>query len=244
MRSVSGFFVSSSLVVAALLVPSRAFASEGSQEAPSAPEGRPRPTLQDVRGWAGLFGGISTAGAEGLKSGALFGGGGAFYFSRRLGVEAGVERRTLDVVGTPSNALSGGSLDSTIVTGGVVVRFPVSPRVAPYAVAGVAYFSNTFEVDPAVASELAALNFRVTEELESALGFDVGGGVEVLVGKRFGVFGEVRYLVASTDTRAELADTISGTAAEAAGSQDLNGLEVRVGFRFVFPRAPRKVSEP
>jgi len=237
MRSVSG-----SLLILVLLVPSRAFTSEG-QETPSGEEATPRPTLEAPRGWAGLFGGALAAGADGLESGGLFGGGGAFHFSNRLGVEVGLERRRQDAVGTSSNALSGGSLTSTIITGGPVVRFPLSPRLTPYFVAGVARFSTRFEVDPAVSGALAALNFRLTEEVRSAVGLSVGGGVEVLVAKRFAAFGELRYLAASADTRAELADTVSGIASEVGGSQDLNGLEIRAGIRFVFQRAPRKVSE-
>ncbi len=219
--------------VLVLLAPLWAF-TDGSQEAPPPQAGRRRPTLEDTRGWVGFFGGASTANADGLEGGPLFGGGGAFYFTRNLGVEVGVERQGLDAVGTSANALSGGSLDSTIVTGSVLVRLPVSPRVAPYLVGGVAYYSNSFEVDPVVVNELSALNFRVTEELESKLGFNVGGGLDVLLASRFALFGEVRYLAASTVTKVQLADSVSGTVAEDSGSQDLNGLEIRAGIRVVF----------
>jgi opacity protein-like surface antigen len=209
------------LLMLSLLAPSRVFASEG------------------ARGSVGLYGGFSTAGADGLNNGALFGGSASFFFTERLGVEAGVRRQSLDVVATPSNALSGGSLDSTVITGSLVFRFP-GRRVAPYVVAGVAHYSNRFEVASAVSSQLEALNFRVTEEVEGGVGFNVGAGADWRVANRLALFGEVRYLAGSTDTRAELADTISGTAAEAAGSQDLNGLEIRGGVRFVFASAPRK----
>jgi opacity protein-like surface antigen len=219
-----------------LLAPSWAFASDQSEgeEAPQPQVGASPPRLDDTRGSVGFFGGASTANADGLESGTQFGGSGAFYFSRNLGVEVGVQRRGLDLVGTSSNALSGGSFDSTVMTGSLLVRFPVTPRVAPYLVAGVAYFSNTYEVDPAIVNELSALNFRLTEEAENKLGFNLGGGVDVLLASRFGVFGEVRYLAASTDTRAELADTVSGIAVEDAGGQDLNGLAISAGVRVFF----------
>lgn len=223
--------VLSSILV--LLTPCWLWASEGAQGTPAREAAAPGRTLQRVRGEAGLFGGFSSAGAEGLESGSVFGASAAFFFTRRLGVEAGIRRRSLDVAPTASNQLSGGSLDSTVLTGGLVFRFPAQ-RVAPYLLAGVAYFSNTFEVDSAVSSRLAGSNFRVTEELESTFGFNVGAGAEVLVAGPLAVFGEARYLLGSVDTRAELADTISGTAAEVAGSQDLNGLEVRGGVRVVF----------
>jgi opacity protein-like surface antigen len=230
-------------LILSLLAPCSALPGESGQELAAADAGPPRPTLEGACGHVGAFGGVSTSGADGLESGALFGGSAAFFFLKRFGIEAGVHRRSLDVLATSSNALSGGSLDSTIVTGGIVIRFPVSARVVPYVVGGVAYFSNKFEVAPSVSGALAALNFRVTEEVKSALGFSVGGGTDVLVARRFAVFGEVRYLGAATDTRAELRDTISGATAEVGGSQDLNGLEIRVGVRFVFPRGQRKVAK-
>ena len=225
-----------------LLGGSSVFAGEASQEATAGEAVPSRPTLEAVRAHIVGFGGFSTAGADGLESGSLFGGSAAFFFSKHLGIEAGVHRRSLDVVSTSSNALSGGSLDSTIVTGSVVARFPLSPRVAPYVVAGVVHFSNTFEVAPGVTAELSALNFRVTEEVKSAYGFNVGAGVDFLVARRFSAFGELRYLGGAPDTRAELRDSISGTTAAVSGSQDLNGLEISVGFRFLFLRGPRKAT--
>jgi Outer membrane protein beta-barrel domain len=229
-------------LVVALLGCSHVFAGEASQEPTVADAGASRPTVEAVRAHLVAFGGVLTAGADGLESGSLFGGSAAFFFLKRFGIEAGVHRRTLDVVKTSSNALSGGSLGSTIVTGSVVARFPVSSRVAPYVVAGVAHFSNEFEVNPAISGELAALNFRLTEDVKSTVGFNVGGGVDVLVARRFAAFGELRYLGGAPDTRAELRDSISGTTAAVSGSQDLNGLEIRVGVRFLFPRGPRKVT--
>ena len=218
-----------------LLASSWGFASDGSQESPPPPQAStPSPTLEDVRGYVGFFGGASTANADGLESGALFGGGGAFYLTRNLGVELSVQRRSLDAVGTTANALSGGSFDSTIITAGVLLRFPVHPRVAPYLVAGIAHFSNTYEVDPTIVNELSAVSFRLTEEVDSKLGFNVGGGVDLLLVSRVGVFGEVRYLAASTDTRAELADRFTGAAFEDTGTQDLNGLAISGGVRVFF----------
>jgi opacity protein-like surface antigen len=223
-----------------------AFAYGGVQEAAPAAVAPPASasTPEGVRGSIGVFGGISTAGADGLEGGSVFGGNAAFFFTKRLGLEAGVHRRSQDVVATSSNELSGGSLDSTIVTGGLVLRFPVGARVALYVVGGVAYFSNKFEVDPAVTSTLGSLNFRVSEEVKSVVGFQAGGGVDFLVARRFAVFAEARYLGGSADTRAELTDTVADVTAEVTGSQDLNALELRAGVRFVFPRGKGKGAKP
>jgi hypothetical protein len=86
------------------------------------------------------------------------------------------------------------------------------------------------------------LNFHVTEQVKSVYGFNVGGGVDFLLARRFAAFGELRYLGGAPDTTAELRDTISGTTAAVSGRQDLNGLEISVGVRFLFPRGPRKAT--
>ena len=190
--------------------------------------------FEPARGWIELFGGASTANAEGLEGGAVFGGGAAFYLHRNIGFEVGVQRTSQDAVETPSNRLSGGSADSTIITGSVLLRLPSRSRVTPYLLAGVAYFSNSLEVDPAVRDALADVNFSLTEDLENKLGFNVGAGLDIRIAPRFAVFGEGRYFFASTDTSARLTDTISGTTAEDRGSQDLNGLDLRGGIRIVF----------
>ena len=228
------------LSMAVLLVPSWLIAS-GAQEPAGGAE--VRPTLEDIRGQAGLFGGFVTAGADGLESGALFGGNATFFFTKRLGIDIGVHRRSLDVAATPANQLSAGSLDSTVVTGSLVVRFPAGARFGPYLLGGVAYFSNSFDIASAVNDQLAALNFQATEEIENGLGFNVGAGAEFLVARRLSLFAEGRYIGGSRETRAELTDTISGVTGEATGSQDLNGFELRGGLRFAFA-ASRKVPQP
>lgn len=201
-----------------------------SESEPAPPASGPEP----ARGWIGFFGGVSTANAEGLEGGAVFGGSAALYFHRNLGFEVGVQRTSHDAVGTATNQLSGGSVDSTIVTGSVLVRLPSQSLLTPYFLAGVAYFSNSLDVDPATANALAELNFRLTEDLDNKLGFNVGAGLDIRVASRFAVFGELRYFIASTDTSAQLTDAISGTTAADRGSQDLNGLDLRGGIRIVF----------
>ena len=228
------------LLVSVLLAPSWSIASEEAQEPAGVEAAAPR--LDDIRGPIGLFGGFATAGADGLEDGAVFGASAAFFFSKRLGLEVGVHRRSLDVVSTSSNQLSGGSLGSTVLTGSLVFRIPAGARVGPYLLGGIAYFSNSFDVSSAIADQLAALNFDVTEEVKSSVGFNVGAGVEFLASRNLSLFAEGRYLGGSPDTQAELADRISGVAAVATGSQDLNGLELRGGLRFAF--ASRKEPQP
>ncbi|HEY7513731.1 MAG TPA: hypothetical protein VIC87_04610, partial [Vicinamibacteria bacterium] len=62
-----------------------AFALGGVQEAAPAVVAPPASasTPEGVRASIGLFGGISTAGADGLEGGSVFGGNAAFFFTKR-----------------------------------------------------------------------------------------------------------------------------------------------------------------
>jgi opacity protein-like surface antigen len=184
----------------------------------------------NVSGFGGYVSGIG----DGIESGPSFGASVAFYFTRNLGIEAGVQRHSLDVTATAANLLSGGTLDSTIATFGMAVRFPAGARAAPYVMGGIAYFSNSFDIDPGLAMGLGAFNFAAAESVDDVLGFQVGGGIDVALGRRIAVFGEARYLGATADTTAGLRDTITGLSAELAGEQDLGRFQAVAGVRVLF----------
>lgn len=186
------------------------------------------------RGNVAGFGGYVSGMGDGLESGASFGASVAFYFTRNLGVEAGFQRHSLDADGITTNRLSGGTLDSSIAVFGIAARFPAGERVAPYVVGGIAYFSNSFEIDPSVADPLGDFNLVATESVDNVLGFQAGGGIDIALGQRIAVFGEGRYVAANADTIAELMDTISGTSAQVFGEQDLGRFQAVAGVRILF----------
>jgi len=216
-------------------------AAAGAGGVASRPAGAGGATIQQTgnplavsRGNVAGFGGYVSGIGDGLETGPSFGASVAFYFSRNLGIEAGVQRHSLDVTGTAANLLSGGTLDSTIATVGVAVRFPAGDRVAPYVVGGIAYFSNNFDIDSGLAADLGAFNFAASESVDDVLGFQVGGGIDIALGRHFAVFGEARYLGATADTTAGLRDTVSGVTAEVAGEQDLGRFVAGGGVRILF----------
>lgn len=217
------------LVALLLLVPIGAHADPGG----SGPQQSTNP-LAVSRGNVAGFGGFVSGLGEGLESGPTFGASGTFYFTRNVGVEAGFQRHSLDLVGNGVNRLSGGTLDSSIAVFGIAARFPAGERVAPYVVGGIAYFSNSFEIAPSVADSLGDFNFVATESVDNALGFQVGGGIDVALGQRVAVFGEGRYLGTTADTVAELRDLVSDTAGQVMGEQDLGRFQAVAGVRILF----------
>jgi len=116
--------------------------------------------------------------SDGLDGGNGFGVSGAYFFSRLIGVEGGWRRQTFDVLSTEENSLSGGDLTANVITAGVVVRMATG-RVQPYAVGGLAFYINDYSIDPAAEEALAAFNFLVAESIDSVVGFNVGGGVDL-----------------------------------------------------------------
>lgn len=217
------------LVALLLLVPVAAHADPGGP----GPQQSTNP-LADSRGNVAGFGGFVSGLGAGLEGGPTFGASGTFYFTRNLGVEAGFQRHSLDVVGNDGNELSGGTLDSGIAVFGIAARFPAGSRAAPYLVAGVAFFSNSFDIDPSVTAGLSDFNFTASETVDDVVGFQVGGGIDFAVAQRIALFGEARYLGATGDTVAELTDNASGTSGQVAGEQDLGRFQAVAGVRILF----------
>lgn len=225
-RAVSRLFVITLVLVS--FAPAVAIAQSAGQQTASPPD----PLAARVT--VGLSAGTATAVSAGLEPGPGFAVAGAFFVHRNVGVEVTVRRQSLDVLGTEANALSAGSLRTTIATANVVGRFAASRGVVPYVTGGMAFFSHTFDVDGSVTEPLAALRFDVNEQIESTVGFDVGGGVDDVVARPFGLFGDIRYFAGSSDTSATLTDGAGGISAALAGDQDINGLAVTGGVRIFF----------
>lgn len=185
------------------------------------------------RGNVGFFGGYSVARSDDVEKGQGLGASASFFFSRLLGVEGGVRRQTFDVAGTPGNALSGGELDSNIITANVVVR-ATAGDIQPYGSAGIAFYSSSFTVDPTLQAQLAEFNFVATETVDNAIGFNAAGGLDFVATRRFGFFVEGRYTAATADTTARLRGQISGVASEQSGELELRLFTVAGGVRIFF----------
>jgi len=116
----------------------------------------------------------------------------------------------------------------------MVARFPVGERVTPYVVGGIAYFSNSYEIDPSVGTSLGPFNFELSESVENVLGYQVGGGIDVSVASHIAIFGDVRYLSGTVNTTAQVREIASGISIDFSGEQDLARLSVAAGVRVLF----------
>lgn len=191
------------------------------------------------RGNVGGFVGYPFTLADELGTdGIVFGGSGSYLFLPFLGVEVAGTRQNLDFL--PDSvvdavpALSPGTIESFVVSASALFRAPVSPKVAIYGTAGIAYFINDFKADSAAADDLAEFAFLVGDSVDNALGFNLSGGVNILISRSFGVFTEVRYLTATADTMAMIIDEVTQISAQHPSTQKLQSIIWSGGFRLYF----------
>jgi len=201
----------------------------GLDGAPTAQRGATEPRFA-----VGIFGSGVTGQADGLDSGQGLGASFAAFLSRNVGLELGYRRHAFDILETDENGLSGGDMDTDMVTAGVVFRVPNDSLATPWVAGGIAWFRNDAEIDPAVRDPLEAFGFIPQEEVDDVLGFQVGGGVDVRVATSIAVFGEARFASGSADTSATLTDSVSGVATTRVGDQDVRAVSLSGGVRFVF----------
>ena len=191
------------------------------------------------RGNVGGFVGYPFAWDDELGSdGLVYGGSGSYLFLPFLGVEVAGTRQNLDFL--PQNVVDGvpplsvGTIESFVLSASALFRAPVSTKVALYATTGIAYFINDFKADPAAADELAEFGFSVGDDVENALGFNLSGGVNVLLARSFGFFSEVRYMRATADTMAIITDEVTQISAQYPSTQKLQSIIWSGGVRFYF----------
>lgn len=199
-----------------------AASAAGAQTAASLPRG-------NVSG----FGSYAVTASDGLDRGYGFGASASFFFSRSLGIEGGWRRATFDVQPTETNSLSGGGLNANVITANVVVRIP-SGKVQPYVSGGLAFYVNSYAIDPAVEQQLQAFNFTAAESIDNAVGFNVGGGVDFQASARLGFFVDGRFLAANADTLASLTDRATQITGTSQGKQELNFFAISGGIRIYF----------
>lgn len=179
------------------------------------------------------FGVFTPSAPDGLDGGHGFGVSGAWFLSPTIGVEGGFRRQSFDLERTDDNALEGGDLDTNVVTVNVVARVG-SGRVEPYVTGGLAFLLNDYATDPAVAAQLAQFNFTSVESVDNAIGFNIGGGVDIRAARSIAVFAEGRFVAANADTAGGLRDDITQTTSTTAGEQSMSSFGVSVGVRVLF----------
>ena len=185
------------------------------------------------RGNVAGFGSFAASASDGLDSGHGFGFSATYFFSPVVGVEGGFRRQSFDVAGTDENTISGGDLSANVITANVVVRMAAG-NVQPYVSGGIAFFANSYTIDPTIDGELAEFNFIAAESIDNTVGFNIAGGVDFQASPSIGFFVEGRFTVATADTAGGLTDQITQITANSAGEQQLNVFTVNGGIRIFF----------
>jgi hypothetical protein len=167
-----------------------------------------------------------------------FGISGSYLFLPFFGVEVAGTWQSLEFlpegVSGSMPPLSSGKIDSFVFSASALFRAVAGAKAALYGTVGMAYFVNDFKADPSSAEDLAEFGFRVGDSIENALGFNVSGGVNVLIWRSFGVFTEVRYMRATADTTAMVTDEVTQISAAYPSTQKLQSIIWSGGFRLYF----------
>jgi outer membrane protein W/uncharacterized protein YgiM (DUF1202 family) len=165
------------------------------------------------------------------EGGFVFGGDIAYLVNQNLAVVLGFYRYQSKVEGSPEG-LTTGKLTTLPISLGIQGRYPVGERLVPYAAAGVAYHFNSYKLCQLCQDQWDALGFDVREEVENALGFQVGAGLDYLVTDYIDLNLDVRYQFLKGSGSWSMTDQFGGPSLS--GSlEDLNfnALILRIGIK-------------
>jgi len=213
------------------------------EEAPQPEVQEPESEVETQGGFAPPMTGIGLMAGYALPSG--YGGGLAygasftFGFSSNFGIEiAGL--RFQSAVDEPAaadreTALSKGKLAVMPVQISLVARFPLSPSLTPYVLAGGGYFLNKYTLDSGVQSDWEGLGFTISEKIENSIGFHFGVGLDVFMSSKLAIGAVAKYCMSTFKGSWSLTDTVSTT--EATG--ELKDLKLKpfivgLGLKYFF----------
>jgi len=183
------------------------------------------------RGWSvGARGIFVTFSETSLDTTAGVSGVAAFRFTPSLDfeIEAGYIRPN-----SQGDVLAAGALSLIPVRG--TLRFVPwrFGNALPYVGGGAGYYIASFSVDTATVDSLAELGFAVSQDVDSAFGAHVAGGIEWQAG-RWIIGVDVKYVVSKANASATVNDLVTGLVVDDPAEVDLNGLWIAGGFRINF----------
>lgn len=155
---------------------------------------------------------------SGYGGGFAFGGSFYFGFSSNFGVEiAGL--RFQSSVDEPAEddretALSEGKLTIMPVQLSLVARFPLSPRLTPYVLAGGGYFLNKYALDPSVNAAWETVGFAIDEKLDNSVGFHFGAGLDFFLSPKLAASLTAKYCLSKAKGNWSIKETASGIEAK------------------------------
>jgi opacity protein-like surface antigen len=134
-----------------------------------------------------------------------------------------------------SERLSKGTLSAVPLELGLVLRFPSSGDLRPFAEAGIGYCLASFKIDPAALEDWAGRGITREEKVENALGFYLGAGLDYPLSDRIFISGSLRFMIAGAKGSWTSVDKTSG--AQTTGAWDdlnLGRIQFGVGLRYAF----------
>ncbi len=131
------------------------------------------------------------------------------------------------------DVLAAGSLSLMPVRGSVrYVPWRIG-NALPYVGGGAGFYIASFSVDTATVNSLAALGFEVSQDVDSAFGAHVGGGLEWLTG-RWIIGVDVKYVLSEANASSTVTDMVTGLVVNDPAEVNLDGLWIAGGFRINF----------
>jgi opacity protein-like surface antigen len=183
----------------------------------------------------GVFAGYAMPDESIYGGGVMFGGRLCFSFTKNIGIElkglmfqSTVEQEELE-------GLSPGKFTFTPVQVSLQGRFPVGEKIVPYVEAGVSFYLNSFEIDSEIADGWNALGFDIEEKVETALGYNLGIGIDYFFTNNLALNANFGYCLSEAEGTWSITDQVSGTQA----TGDFPGLHfsnimLGIGLKYYF----------
>jgi opacity protein-like surface antigen len=194
----------------------------------------PREFKLGPKSGVGLLAGFAMPAESNFSNGLKYGGNICLGITRNISIELKGLSFQSNVEGNPE-ALSKGKLSVMPIQLSVQARFPISWRFLPYLVGGGGYYMNKFNLDEQITDTWDALGFDLEEKVENAIGYHVGGGIDLFITKNIAINADIRYCIAKIKGSWTLTDQIIGTSTSGdLEDLNLNSLIFGGGLKFYF----------
>ncbi len=182
-----------------------------------------------------LLGGYALPTDKNYAKAFAYGAGLSFDLHKNFAIELSVLRFQSPVAGS-EEGLSKGTLAVLPLEICLRGQFPLANgRFIPYFTVGAGYFLNRFSLDSQIVAGWELVGFRISEKLDSSVGYHFGAGLEIALNKSLAVAMDARFHIAEARaawTMTDLAgnEEISGELK----NLDLGSIVVGIGFKFSF----------
>ena len=182
----------------------------------------------------GAIVGYAMPSEENYGSGFKYGGSLCLEITKNIAIELSGLRFQSNVEGNPE-ALSEGKLSIMPIQLSIKARFLMDGRFVPYVLGGGSYYLNSFALDEGIISNWDAFGFDIEEEIENAIGFHFGAGIDLFLTKNIALNADLRYCIAKTKGSWTLTDQFAGIETSGnLGALNLNSLMFGAGLKLYF----------